>query len=160
MPVIEEIPAGHFSGQRATTHSPGGEDTRSLEQLIQELQQAVNAGGPAVNSAQAVAATASEAAFIASGDGEITSVKAFAGTAAAAAESMSIDVKINGVSCLTAPLVLDDTSGTDVQDGVLDDSAVQLAAGDKVTIERTYVAGGAPTPMADTLISVAATISQ
>jgi len=159
MGAIIEIPDGHFSGQRSITHENGGSDTRSLEQLIQELQRSANAGGAAANSQQAVAATLVEAAFIAVADGEISAVKAFAGTAAAAGESMAVDVKINGVTCLSTPLVLDDTSGTDVQDGALDSLAVGLQEGDKVTIERTYTAGGGPTPMADTLVTVSASYS-
>jgi len=151
--AITEIQAGHFSGGRAITHDPSGEDTRSLEDLILELQQAVNAGaGSQETSRQAVAATAEEIAFIAPGDGELTSVQAVAGTAAAAGEDMACDVKVNGVSALSAAITLDDAAGTDVQSGTIATAA--FSAGDKVTVARTYTAGGSPTPMTDTAVTV------
>jgi len=103
---------------------------------------------------QGAAATATVTKFIASAAGKINSVKALAGTAAAAGESMTVDVRINGVSCLTSAITIDDSSGTSVEDGAIDTAANTLAADDVVDIVRTYTAGGGPTPMADTLVSI------
>jgi hypothetical protein len=102
---------------------------------------------------QAVAATADVISFIAPGPGRVTAVRAVAGTTAAAAEDMEVDLLIDGVTCLTGPIVLDDTAGILVQTGTLDPAAVAIAAGDVVTISRVYTAGGAPTPMANTTVS-------
>ncbi|NIV93801.1 hypothetical protein GWN42_13630 [candidate division KSB1 bacterium] len=105
-------------------------------------------------SVQAVAATATEIAFVATGSGSILDGKCAVLTAAAAGESMVIDVKINGTTCLQATTTIDDSSGTTAEDLNIDDTANDLAAGDIVTIERTYTAGGGPTPMTDSAVSI------
>lgn len=113
------------------------------------------ASGAPVNSMQAAAASETVPLFIADRVMKITSVKAYAETAAAAAESETIDILKNGVSVLTAVITLDDAAADAVVSGALKtDGTATLAVGDKVTIARVYVAGGAPTPMANILASV------
>ena len=104
---------------------------------------------------QAAASTETTFAFLALRAGAINDVIAVAETAAAAGEDMAIDVQINGVTCLTSAIVLDDTAGTTPQVGTVDTAANTLARGDIVTIVRTYTAGGAPTPMANTHCGIA-----
>jgi len=77
----------------------------------------------------------------------------------AAGESMQFDVIITplgglGQSVLQGPITIDDTYpavGTLV-DGLIDSAHKAFAKGDMISIVRTYVAGGAPTPMADTQV--------
>ena len=78
------------------------------------------------------------------------------GDLAAAGESMSIELLIDGVTALTGPVVIDDTIALDTPvAGVIDPTANTFAAGSKIEIVRTYVAGGGPTPMAATDATVA-----
>ncbi len=142
----------HFTGQRNITPDPD-ENARDLARLIRELQGAGNANDGRASSKQVTAATLAENEMIASGAGSITSVKALAAVAAASGESMDVDVKINGTTVLTAAITLDDTAGTDVQSGTLD-AAVAFVADDLIQVERTYTAGGGPTPMTDTLVEI------
>ena len=161
MTAIVEIPVGHFSGQRAIPSRPGGADTRSLEDLIRELQQAVNGGSLAgFTDDQRTAATEDRTAFIAPADGEIAYVGAFNAAAAAAGESMAIDVEIGGTTCLTGAITLDDGDGTDVVEGTLDTAAVAFSQGDKVVITRTYTAGGGPTPITGNSVTVGCRFSE
>lgn len=161
MTSIVEIPAGHFSGQRATTDKPSGADTRSLEDLIRELQLAANGGAvQACNDVQDVAATADKTAFIAPADGEIVYVAGHPQTGAAAGESMNVDVTIGGVSCLTGAFTMDDASADAVVEGTLDPAAVAFSKGDKVEIGRTYVAGGGPAPMDYVAVTVGCRFSE
>jgi hypothetical protein len=104
---------------------------------------------------QAVAATLTSQMMIAPAGGSITSLQAFAGTAAAAGESMTVDVTINGVTALSAVATIDDAATTTVVEGTIDAAANDFVRGDVIAIVRTYVAGGGPTPMADTVVSVA-----
>ena len=159
--TITLIPLDHFSGGAALTVQPGRDDTRSLVELIREIQTEINnieAGVVGDDSAsrgsiQVTAASDDDCFFIAPADGEITSVQAVAGTAAAAGESMDCDVEIGGATCLSAPITLDDAAGTTVQAGTLG-AGVAFSAGDKISAVRTYVAGCGPTPMLDTLIDI------
>lgn len=150
---ITTIPAGHFSGGGALTDKPGGGDTRDLRTILNEVIAAAN-NGASHTEKQATAATAAGVlAFIAPAAGAITSVKAFAGAGAASGESMAVDVKINGTTCLSAAITLNEAAGTDVQSGTLA-TAVALAAGDKVTVDFTYTAGGGPTPIVNTAVTI------
>lgn len=104
---------------------------------------------------QAAASSETTFAFLAMRAGAINDVIAVAETAAAAGEDMAIDVQINGVTCLTSAIVLDDAAGVTPQVGTVDTAANTLARGDIVTIVRTYTAGGGPTPMANTHCGIA-----
>jgi len=161
MTAIVEIPVGHFSGQRAIPNKPGGSDNRSLEDLIRELQLAVNSGSVnGFTDDQRTAVTEDRTAFIAPADGEVVSVQAYNAAAAAAGEDMAVDVEIGGTTCLTGPMTLDDAAGTDVVDGTLDTGAVAFSAGDKVVITRTYTAGGGPTPIVGNAVTVGVRFSE
>lgn len=103
---------------------------------------------------QATAATATTFQFMATRVGVIKAVVMKAGTAAASGEDMAIDVQINGVTCLTSAVTLDDAAGTTLQTATVDTTADDLAAGDVVTVVRTYTAGGGPTPMTDTFVAI------
>lgn len=152
------IAENHFDGGAALTAKPGGADDRKLSQVLRALQTAANNGSQETVK-QAVAATAAGvAAFIAPAAGAITSVRAFAGAGAASGESLTVDVKINGVTCLTGVITLGATEGTDVQSGTLA-AAVALAAGDKVTVDFAYTAGGGPTPIVNTVVTIGFNLS-
>jgi hypothetical protein len=63
----------------------------------------------------------------------------------AAGEHVSIDVKKNGVSILTAPIVVDNTFAAGASDQSADVLAnAAVAAGDKLSADFTYTAGGGP----------------
>jgi len=152
---VTAVPVGHFSGQRAIEKNPGGDDTRDLRELLNELIVVANAGTPSpVTTEQAVAASLDDIVFVAPADGTITSLYAKAGTTAAAGESMDIDIEIGGVAVLTAALTLDATAGTTAQEGTIDTAANSFSAGDVIEITRAYTAGGTPTPMANTIVSI------
>lgn len=107
---------------------------------------------------QAVAADATTTSFIAPAAGTILGVYAKSGATAAAAESMTFDVKIAGVTCLTAPISIAAAQTTVAQAGTLA-AAVSFTAGQVITIVRDYTAGGGPTPMVNTLVSIFAELS-
>lgn len=103
---------------------------------------------------QATAASATIRSFIAGRTGEVKAVKAQAGAGAAAGESLTVDVQIGGVTCLTGVITLDNAAGTTVQDGTIDTAADDLAEDDIVTTVLVYTAGGGPTPIVNTLVSI------
>ena len=93
--------------------------------------------------------------FRATSAGRIVIANVEDGTVAAAAESMTFDVQIGGVSCLTGLITLDNGDSIDTPvAGVVDVAANTFAAGDLVRVVRAYVPGGAPTPMADTVCTI------
>jgi len=149
--MSNQIPLDHFSGQRNIAPELGYGDPQDLARLIRGLQ---GAAGARASSYQATAATAAEVVMIAPAAGFIESVKAVAGAGAAAGESLTVDVKINGTTVLTAAIVLDAAAGTDVKSGTLDSAAIEFAADDLISVERTYVAGGGPTPIVNSLVDV------
>lgn len=104
---------------------------------------------------QAVAATATDTVMLAPGAGNITALRAVPGAAAAAGESMTCDVQIGGVTALSAVATIDNASGLNVVAGTVDLAADDFVAGDVITIVRTYAAGGAPTPIVNTVVDVA-----
>lgn len=247
--AVTVVPVDHFSGNRAITNNPGGDDTRDLREILNEAiaQANTNESDISTNAAailalgtpldfkgsisaaadfptaaavedgwtyliaadvvdndatktntgdafkegdeivwngtdwtrlgrkvtqlthsdeQAAAANATTFAFLAMRAGAINGVIAVAETAAAADEDMAIDVQINGTTCLTSAIVLDNAAGTtpvvgavdtavNTLAGAVDTAANTLARGDIVTIVRTYTAGGAPTPIANTHCGIA-----
>lgn len=127
-----------------------GPDAQVWERLT-----AIQAGAQDLESWQGAAATENLRVFRATRPGSVLAVNAEVGTAAAAAESMTLDVEINGVSCLTGAITIDNTVVIDTPEpGVVDAAASAFAAGDLVRVVRTYVPGGAPTPMRDTVCTV------
>jgi hypothetical protein len=85
------------------------------------------------------------------------------GAVAAAGESMTIDVsRVRGgvvTSLLTTPAVIDNTDpGNSIQgfSALIDRTLARTLnpATDKIRITRTYVAGGGPTPMANTVVTL------
>lgn len=79
--------------------------------------------------------------------------------APAAGESMVFDVLKNGVSVLTATYTYDSTkaslAGTIVDlMALLDSTKASVKIGDKLEVTRTYAAGGGPTPMTHTGVTV------
>lgn len=115
----------------------------------------IGAGRQMSESYQLAAATETLRVYRALEAGQILRVAAEVGTAAAAGESMTLDVEIAGVSCLTAPITIDDTTVIDTPvAGVVNPLAVAFAAGDLIRVVRTYVAGVGPTPMQDTVATI------
>lgn len=102
---------------------------------------------------QATAASETIRLAIANRTGLIRGVKAQAGAGAGSGESLTVDVKINGTSCLTGVITLDAAAGTTVQDGTIDVAADDLAEDDIITVVFAYTAG-TPTPIVNTLVSV------
>jgi len=154
MTAIVTVPADHFSGHRAISHAPSGADVRSLEDILNELIAQINSGGISSGAhAQITAASETDGVLIAPADGEITYAAAFANVAAAAGESMTFDVQVEGVTVLTGVITVDDAATTAVVAGTLI-ADPSFSAGDRITVDRVYVAGGGPTPMTNTLVSV------
>jgi hypothetical protein len=93
--------------------------------------------------------------FRARSAGTIRKVAAEVGTAAAAGESMTFDVEIGGVSCLTGVITVDNAVAIDTPvAGTVDTAANTFAAGDLIRVVRVHTPGGAPTPMLDTVCTV------
>jgi hypothetical protein len=128
-------------------HTPFNSVT--LKKILAVLQQG--------RSEQAVAATAAGAALVngtpALYAGNIKSIFVISAAVAGVAETMTYDVLVNGASVLTAPYVFSITSTAKAQvDLPLDPTKVAIATGDIITVSRTYVAGGAPTMTANTVV--------
>jgi hypothetical protein len=102
---------------------------------------------------QTTAASATVRSFIASGAGVITGVYAAAGATAGTGESITVDVQINGVTCLSSVITLNAAATTVSQPGTIDTAADDIAAGDLITVVFAYTAG-TPTPIVDTLVSI------
>lgn len=156
--TITLISTDHFSGQRNIAPEANA-SIRDLAKLIREVQTDVNAANASltgamtletITSKQATAATETETVLIAPEAGTIEKLQAFSGATAAADESMTIDIKINGTSALTTVITLDAAAESDVQSAVIDATKKTFAAGDKITIVRTYTAG-TPTPIVNTV---------
>lgn len=150
----------HFSGGRNEQPTPDV-DKRDLAKLVIEIQEEINkieSGiiGPDDASrghSQAAPATANDLTMIAPAAGVITVVQAAPTVAAAVGESMSVNVEINGAPVMSVAAVIDDTTALNVVEGAIDLPAV-FAKGDKITVDRVYAAGGAPTPITDTLVDI------
>jgi hypothetical protein len=160
MPYRTGIPAvaTDKSTSRLFTDAAGHTKVRDAAGLVLDLTAGALAGSDArslMEVTQAVAATATKRAFRALTDGAIREVAAEVGTVAAAGESLSIDITIDGVSALTAPIVIDDsvTINTPVA-GVVDAASNEYAAGELIEVSFTYTAGVGPTPMADTIVGL------
>lgn len=85
--------------------------------------------------------------FIAPRAGTILAGAARVGTACAAGQTVTIDVQIAGVTCLTAPYVINAGSGTGVVQGAVDPAAgvADFAQGELITVIWTEANVGAPT---------------
>jgi hypothetical protein len=85
--------------------------------------------------------------FIAPAAGSILSVAARLGAGCVAGQTVTIDVLIAGVTCLTAPYVIAVGDTTDVVQGVVDPAAgvADFAAGELITISWTEANAGGPT---------------
>ena len=92
---------------------------------------------------QAVAATATVTQFIAPAAGRIIGVYAKSDKTAGAGESMTYDVHIDAQTTLTGDITVNATSTTVPVAGVIDTGSSHnvFAAGQVITIIRTYVAG-------------------
>jgi len=90
--------------------------------------------------------------FIATERGEVSKVVSSVGTGCAAGQTVDVDVRINGVTCLSAAIQHNSGSGTTTQTGTLA-AARYVASGDVVTIVYTKANGGGPTA-ADLLVTV------
>lgn len=117
---------------------------------------AIGAGRSQEDSRQLAAASETLRVFRALAAGRIVACAAETGTVAAAGESMTFDVQIAGVTALTGVITIDDTVAIDTPvAGVVGAGAVaEFAAGELVSVVRTYVAGGGPTPMRDTVVDI------
>lgn len=109
-------------------------------------------------SEQATAASLSAAPVVgltpATQNGKITSLYLVSSDNAASGESMVIDVLKNGVSILTATYTFDSTKSRDAQIELpLAAASANLVIGDRLTVTRTYTAGGSPTMTATSVVA-------
>lgn len=79
--------------------------------------------------------------------GKVLSLIFIANDIAAAGESLTIDVLKEGVSILTAPYAYDATAAAKTRIDLPLVADTVFALGDLLTVSRTYVAGGGPTPL-------------
>jgi hypothetical protein len=108
-------------------------------------------------SEQATAATLASSAMVgltpATQNGKITSLYLVSADNAASGESMVFDVLKNGVSILTATYTFNSSSTKDAQIELpLAAASANVAVGDRLTVARTYTAGGSPTMMATSVV--------
>lgn len=109
---------------------------------------------------QATAATLAAAHFfVAEFDGKLDELLAKAGATAAAGESMTIDVLKNGSTVLLNTTAFAASGGNKVVSLNLDPDKASFVKGDVFTVTRTYVAGGGPTPIANTTVIARPTFS-
>jgi hypothetical protein len=85
--------------------------------------------------------------FIAPRAGTVLAVSGRLGTGCAAGETVTIDVQIAGVTCLTAPYVIATGDGTAVVQGTVDPGVgvADFAAGELITVIWTQADAGGPT---------------
>ncbi|HUU34885.1 MAG TPA: hypothetical protein VMW48_12540 [Vicinamibacterales bacterium] len=117
---------------------------------------AIGAGRAQADSRQLAAVSETLRVFRALAAGRLVACAAETGTVAAAGESMTFDVQIAGVTALTGLITVDDTTVIDTPvAGVLGAGAIrEFAAGELITVDRVYVAGGGATPMRDTVVDI------
>lgn len=125
--------------------------TKTILKIMGKMQRAV--------SEQAVAATAAGGVMIGGGPathaGKILSAFVVLSAAPASGETMEYDLQVNGSSVLTATLTVNDTYSAGEQIELpLDPALLDIAIGDIVTVDRTYTAGGGPTPIANNAVHV------
>jgi hypothetical protein len=107
-----------------------------------------------ITSRQAVAATLTDT-FTASVAGTVQEIGFVGNVLAGAGESMTIDVTINGVSCLSTPLVINNTrAARTLHLASLAPAARNVPFGAQIIVTRTYVAGGTPAPIGSSVIDV------
>lgn len=97
-------------------------------------------------SSQAVAATLSDVMVVDVG-GQIQALTAIIGATPAAGESLVVDVLRNGVSILSAPYTFSNALPGKVVRDLVPVAGTTIVIGDVITINRTYTAGGGPTPI-------------
>ena len=109
---------------------------------------------------QALPADLTSVSFIAGAAGTIKRVLAKPGTActAASTETMTVDVKINGATCLSALALMDAASTTTTVTGTVNAAVDDFVAGDTITVVRDYTVGSGGA-LANTVVSVWATIA-
>lgn len=79
--------------------------------------------------------------------GDIQSLSVITAANPASGESLVIDVQRNGVTILTAPLTLNNTTPGKVLYNFTPVAGTRLNLGDVITFVRTYTAGGGATPV-------------
>lgn len=114
--------------------------------FTQKSSKALRARIDRMVSSQAVAASASDP-HVTDLAGEVVAATVITGANRGVGESLTVDIQKNGVSILTAPLVLDNTLPGKTLRNLPVQPGTRFAVGDVVTFIRTYVAGGAPTPV-------------
>lgn len=155
LPVSNQSEIGQNTAHRTGTgmdHAAvSAHDSRLLAigsgaELFEDRSQAVSVPGPVVVRSFRAVSPGSIAALVAE-CGAIPSP-------GPAPETMTVDVTINAVSACLAPAVLDSVSspapGTPVA-AVINPATASYSAGDLIEIVYTYVAGGVPTPIVNTI---------
>jgi hypothetical protein len=109
-----------------------------------------------LDSRQLAAASETLRVFRALAPGRIVACAAETGTVAAAGESMTFDVQIAAATALAGLITVDNAIAADTPvAGVMGAGAVpEFAAGEMISVVRTYVAGGGATPMRDTVVDI------
>lgn len=99
--------------------------------------------------------------FVAAAPGTIDLIFAQAPlpTIAAPGEDTTIDVMINGISALIAPVIVDSAAGPVPQTAPVNPGANLFVAGDIIEFVFVYTPGGVPTPMADVMASIQCSIN-
>lgn len=133
------VNAGRIS---VTTESEAGDIESLLDSQMMEV-------------VQQVAATVAET-FLGTADmAGALQVEAQIGSIPAADENMSIDVLVNGVTVLSAPILADLTNSPVVRTQLFgDEQGVVVAKGDEISYSLTYVPGAGATPIIRTGVRV------
>lgn len=124
-------------------------NSRAIRRLRGRLEKIV--------SAQAVAATLTTTEILDIGGaqaGNIQDLTFVAEAVAAANEDITVDVQKNGVTILNNVLVYDDTLLPGELIRLDYDVDTSFDVGDVVSVIRTYTAGGGPTPIAHTKVTL------
>lgn len=103
-------------------------------------------------STQAAAATLTDISVVETA-GDIQALTLTVAGLPAAGESLTVDVQKNSVSVLAAPVVFDSTA-TSKQKVFSPTANNPWKVGDILTVIRTYVAGGGPTPIGPNRVTI------
>ena len=107
----------------------------------------------AIRSRQTAAATLTET-YSLDVAGAVREITFLANAVPAAGESLTIDVQRNGVSVLAAAFVYNNTRTARTLYNLTLAANANIAMGDQLTVIRTYVAGGGPTPIGSSVVAV------